>query len=72
MNEKKLDSLIAMLLKLAAEQENPAKYNNVIIELMKAENVTNHVIMVHRGGAVVSYQNSQGGISLIGDTQPGE
>lgn len=72
MNEKKLDSLITTLLKMAAEQENPAKYNNVVIELLKAEGVVNHVIMPHRGGAVVSYQNSQGGITLLGDTPAGE
>lgn len=67
MDEKKLHSLITTLLKMAIEQENPGKYNTVISELLKAEGVTNIAVMDHRGGTVVSFQNAQGGITLLGE-----
>lgn len=72
MNEKKLEMLISTLLKMAVEQENPGKYNTVIGALLQAEGIINVVITVHRGGTVVSYQNSNGGITLVTDTPPGE
>ena len=71
MDEKKLNSLITTLLKMASTQETPNKYNSVIAELLKAENL-NFVIMDHRGGTVVSYTNSQGGIVMLSDTPAGE
>lgn len=67
MDEKKLNSLITTLLKMAVEQENPGKYNQVITELLKAEGIANVVVMEHRGGSVVSYQNAAGGITLLGE-----
>jgi hypothetical protein len=67
MDEKKLNSLITTLLKMSVEQEKPGKYNTVIAELLKAEGVNNVVIMDHRGGTVVSYNNAQGGITLLGE-----
>lgn len=67
MEEKKLQSLITTLLKMAIEQEKPGKYNTVIADLLSAEGVINIVIMDHRGGTVVSYQNAQGGITLLGE-----
>lgn len=67
MEEKKLQSLITTLLKMAIEQEKPGKYNTVIADLFAAEGVINVVIMDHRGGTVVSYQNAQGGITLLGE-----
>lgn len=67
MDEKKLHSLITTLLKMAIEQENPGKYKTVISELLKAEGVTNVAVMDHRGGTVISYQNAQGGITLLGE-----
>ena len=72
MDEKKLNSLIVGLLKMAVEQEQPGKYNTVITTMLRAEGVPNHVIMEHRGGCVVSYQNSQGGITLLSDTPANE
>ena len=71
MDEKKLNSLITTLLKMASTQETPNKYNSVITELLKAENL-NFVIMDHRGGTVVSYTNGQGGIVMLSDTPAGE
>ena len=71
MDEKKLNSLITTLLKMASTQETPNKYNSVIAQLLKTENL-NFVIMEHRGGCVVSYQNAQGGITLLTDTPVGE
>ena len=71
MDEKKLNSRITTLLKMASTQETTNKYNSVIAELLKAENL-NFVIMEHRGGCVVSYQNAQGGITLLTDTPVGE
>lgn len=67
MDEKKLNSLITTLLKMASEQEKPEKYNKVIAELLAAEGVSNICIMEHRGGIVVSFQNAQGGITLLGE-----
>lgn len=67
MEEKKLQSLITTLLKMAIEQEKPGKYNTVIADLLAAEGVINVVIMDHRGGTVVSYQNAQGCITLLGE-----
>lgn len=67
MEEKKLQSLITTLLKMAIEQEKSGKYNTVIADLLAAEGVINVVIMDHRGGTVVSYQNAQGGITLLGE-----
>lgn len=67
MDEKKLNSLITTLIKMAAEQEAPGKYGKVIGELLAAEGITNFAIMDHRGGQVVSYNNSAGGITLLGD-----
>lgn len=71
MDEKKLNSLITTLLKMAATQETPNKYNSVVAALLQAENL-NFVIMVHRGGTVVSYTNGQGGITMLSDTPVGE
>ena len=67
MEEKKLHSLITTLLKMAVEQEMPEKYNKVIIELLAAEGFSKAVVMEHRGGIVVSFQNAQGGITLLGE-----
>ena len=67
MDEKKLNSLISTLLKMAAEQEKPEKYNKVITELLSAEGIANAAVMEHRGGIVVSYQNGQGAIVLLGE-----
>ena len=41
MDEKKLNSLIMSLLKMAEEQEKPSKYNKVIAELTAAEEIKN-------------------------------
>ena len=57
---------------MAVEREQPAKYNTVIATMLHAEGVPNLVIIEHRGGCVVSYQNSQGGITLLSDTPVGE
>lgn len=71
MDEKKLNSLITTLLKMASTQETPNKYNSVVAALLHAENL-NFVIMDHRGGTVVSYTNAQGGITMLSDTPVGE
>ena len=71
MDEKKLNSLITTLLKMASTQETPNKYNSVVAALLQAENL-NFVIMDHRGGTVVSYSNAQGGITMLSDTPVGE
>lgn len=71
MDEKKLNSRITTLLKMASTQETPNKYNSDIAKLLKAENL-NFVIMDHRGGTVVSYTNGQGGIVMLSDTPVGE
>lgn len=71
MDEKKLNSLITTLLKMASTQETPNKYNSVVAALLQAENL-NFVIMDHRGGTVVSYNNGQGGITMLSDTPVGE
>lgn len=71
MDEKKLNSLITTLLKMASTQETPNKYNSVVAALLQAENL-NFVIMDHRGGTVVSYTNAQGGITMLSDTPVGE
>ena len=49
MDEKKLNSLITGLLKMAVEQEQPGKYNTVIATMLQAEGIPNLVIMEHRG-----------------------
>lgn len=67
MEEKKLYSLITTLLKMVIEQEKAGKYNQVIMALLAAEGITNAVIMVHHGGQVVSFNNADGGIVLLGD-----
>lgn len=67
MDEKKLNSLISTLIKMESEQEQPMKYNAVISELLKAEGITNFSILNHRGGTVVSFQNKEGGITLLGE-----
>ena len=72
MDEKKLNSLIVGLLKMAVEQEQPGKYNTVIATMLQAKGIPNLVIMDHRGGTVVSYTNGQGGIVMLSDTPAGE
>ena len=72
MDEKKLNSLIVGLLKMAVEQKQPGKYNTVIATMLQAEGIPNLVIMDHRGGTVVSYTNGQGGIVMLSDTPAGE
>lgn len=67
MEEKKLYSLITTLLKMGIEQEKAGKYNKVIMELLAAEGIANAVIMDHHGGQVVSFNNAEGGIVLLGD-----
>ena len=67
MDEKKLNSLISTLIKMESEQEQPMKYNAVISELLKAEGITCFSILNHRGGTVVSFQNKEGGITLLGE-----
>lgn len=67
MDEKKLNSLISTLIKMESEQEQPMKYNAVISELLKAEGIINFSILNHRGGTVVSFQNKEGEIVLLGD-----
>lgn len=67
MDEKKLNSLITTLLKMAAEQEQSGKYNKVITELLAAEGIINIAIVDHRGGQVVTYQNAQGGMTVLTD-----
>ena len=67
MEEKKLNSLISMLFKMAIEQENPYKYNEVIKTLLRTEGISNFNLIEHRGGPVLSYVNSEGGVSLIGE-----
>ena len=57
MDEKKLNSLIMSLLKMAEEQENPSKYNKVIAELTAAEEIKNVTIIDHKGSPVVNYIN---------------
>ena len=72
MDEKKLNSLIVGLLKMAVEQKQPGKYNTVIATMLQAEGIPNLVILDHRGGTVVSYTNGQGGIVMLSDTPAGE
>jgi hypothetical protein len=40
--------------------------------MLQAEGIPKLVIMEHRGGCVVSYQNTQCGITLLTDTPVGE
>ena len=65
MDSKKLNSLIMMLLKLAEEGGNASKYNQVIIDLLQAENVNNIILKEVNGKIVVVFNNNEGGISLI-------
>ena len=65
MDEKKLNSLIMSLLKMAEEQENPSKYNKVIAELTAAEEIKNVTIIDHKGSPVVNYINKEGGITTL-------
>lgn len=67
MDEKKFNSLISTLIKMESEQEQPMKYSAVISELLKAEGIANFSILNHRGGTVVSFQNKEGGITLLGE-----
>lgn len=67
MDEKKFNSLISTLIKMESEQEQPMKYSAVISELLKAEGITSFSILNHRGGTVVSFQNKEGGIILLGE-----
>lgn len=65
MDEKKLNSLIMTLLKMAEEQEKPAKYTKVITELLAAEEIQNVTIVEHKGSPVVNYINREGGITTL-------
>ena len=65
MDSKKLNSLIMMLLKLAEEGGNASKYNQVILDLLQAENVNNIILKEVNGKIVVVFNNNEGGISLI-------
>lgn len=67
MEEKKLHSLINTLLKIAEESGNPLKYNQVIINLLQADEYTNINIMVHKGYPVIVFINKAGGITMIGN-----
>lgn len=72
MDEKKFNSLIIRLLNMAVEQKQPGKNNTVIAAMLHAEGIPNFVIMEHRGGCVVSYQNAKGGITILSDTSDDE
>lgn len=65
MDSKKLNSLITMLLKIAEEGGNASKYNQVILDLLQAENVNNIILKEVNGKIVVVFNNNDGGISLI-------
>ena len=65
MDAKKLESLIKTLIKIAEETGNPEKYNMVIAELLKAEEIKNIIIRMHCGKPVVIFTNSEGGITAI-------
>lgn len=65
MDSKKLNSLITMLLKIAEEGGNASKYNQVILDLLQAENVNNIILKEVNGKIVVVFNNNEGGISLI-------
>lgn len=65
MDSKKLNSLITMLLKIAEDGGNAAKYNQVILDLLQAENVNNIILKEVNGKIVVVFNNNDGGISLI-------
>lgn len=67
MEEKKLNSLITTLLKIAEESGNPMKYNQVILDLLKADEYVNVNIMNHKGYPVIVFINKEGGISMIGN-----
>ncbi len=65
MDSKKLNSLITMLLKIAEDGGNVTKYNQVILDLLQAENVNNAIIKEINGKIVVAFNNNEGGIALI-------
>ena len=65
MDSKKLNSLIMMLLKIAEEGGNAFKYNQVIIDLLQAENVNNIILKEVNGKVVVVFNNNEGGITLL-------
>lgn len=65
MDSKKLSSLIMMLLKLAEEGGNASKYNQVIVDLLQAENVHNIILKEVNGKTVVVFNNNEGGITLL-------
>lgn len=67
MEEKKLHSLINTLLKIAEESGNPSKYNQVIIDLLQADEYTNVNIMDHKGYPVIVFINKAGGITMLGN-----
>lgn len=65
MESKKLNSLIMMLLKIAEESGNAAKYNQVIIDLLQVENINNIILKEVNGKIVVVFNNNEGGITLL-------
>ena len=65
MESKKLNSLIMMLLKIAEEGGNASKYNQVIIDLLQAENVNNIILKEVNGKTVVVFNNNEGSITLL-------
>lgn len=65
MDSKKLSSLIMMLLKLAEEDGNASKYNQVIIDLLQVESIHNIILKEVNGKMVVVYNNNEGGITLL-------
>lgn len=65
MDSKKLNSLIMMLLKIAEEGGNASKYNQVIVDLLQAENINNIILKEVNGKTVVVFNNNEGGITLL-------
>lgn len=65
MDSKKLNSLIMMLLKIAEENGNASKYNQVIIDLLQAETINKIILKEVNGKIVVVFNNNEGGITLL-------
>lgn len=49
----------------AEDGGNVTKYNQVILDLLQAENVNNAIIKEINGKIVVAFNNNEGGIALI-------
>lgn len=66
MNETELNEKIQNLLNEAVNQNKPEMHNDTIAEMLMNLNY-NSVIVMHRGGCVVVYQNKFGGITVLTD-----